>query len=184
MQFHIYCFCSSFNVCIQKRQNIKSLYKRTAHCEHNDVIKWKHFRVTGPLCGNSPVTGFDVFFDLCLNNQDGGDLRRHRVHHDVTVMKASLQPFKWRSRGHQDDLSYQYGDSFHYDVTTWMHFFASVALCEGNLAAIGGFPSQRISNSGALKFVFYDERPNERLNEQTSWTCFETPWSSRDIIVM
>ena len=22
---------------------------------HDDVIKWKHFRVTGPLCGNSPV---------------------------------------------------------------------------------------------------------------------------------
>ena len=38
------------------------------------------FRVTGPLCGNSPVTGefpsqrpvmrsFDVFFDLCLNKR-------------------------------------------------------------------------------------------------------------------
>ena len=45
---------------------------------HDDVIKWKHFRVTDPLCGgNSPVTGefpsqrpvtrsFDVFFDLSL----------------------------------------------------------------------------------------------------------------------
>ena len=51
---------------------------------------------------NSPVTGefpsqrqvtwkFDVFLDLSLNkrlskNQDAGDLRRHRAHHDVTVM--------------------------------------------------------------------------------------------------
>ena len=49
------------------------------------------FRVTGPLCGNSPFTGeftsqspvtrsFDAFFDLA------GDLRRHRAHYDVTVM--------------------------------------------------------------------------------------------------
>ena len=28
---------------------------------HDDVIKWKHFRVTGPLCGNSPV----VVSSLC-----------------------------------------------------------------------------------------------------------------------
>ena len=44
---------------------------------HDDVIKWKHFRVTGPLCGESgefpsqrPVTrSFDVFFYLRLNKQ-------------------------------------------------------------------------------------------------------------------
>ena len=45
---------------------------------HDDVIKWKHFRVTGHLCGEftgpgefptqRPVTRrFDVFFDLRLN---------------------------------------------------------------------------------------------------------------------
>ena len=55
------------------------------------------------LCaGNSPVTGdfssqwpvtwsFDVFFHMCLSNgwvniRNAGDLRRHRVHNDVTVM--------------------------------------------------------------------------------------------------
>ena len=49
---------------------------------HDDVIKWKHFRVTGHLCvtGNSLVPGefpaqrpvtrsFDVFFDLRLNKR-------------------------------------------------------------------------------------------------------------------
>ena len=47
--------------------------------KHDDVIKWKHFRVTGPLW-NSSVTGefaaqrpvtrsFDVFFDLRLNKR-------------------------------------------------------------------------------------------------------------------
>ena len=45
---------------------------------HTDVIKWKHFRVTGPLCGEftgefptqRPLTrSFDVFFDLRLNKR-------------------------------------------------------------------------------------------------------------------
>ena len=60
------------------------------------------FCVTGPLCGNSPVTdefhsqrlvtrSFDVFFDPLLNkwlSKDGGagDLRRYRSHYDITVM--------------------------------------------------------------------------------------------------
>ena len=53
------------------------------------------------LCaGNSPVPGefpsqrpvtrsFDVFFDLRLNKRlsEADDLRRHRAHHDVTVMQ-------------------------------------------------------------------------------------------------
>ena len=49
--------------------------------EHDDVIKWKIFRVTGPLCGEFtgprwiPLTtravtrNFDVFFDLCPNKR-------------------------------------------------------------------------------------------------------------------
>ena len=37
------------------------------HWFHDDVINVNIFRVTGPLCGNSPVT--DVCFDLCLNKQ-------------------------------------------------------------------------------------------------------------------
>ena len=60
------------------------------------------FRDTGPLCGNSPVTGefpsqrpvtrsFDVFVSCAwtnrrVNNRDARDLRRHRAHYDVTVM--------------------------------------------------------------------------------------------------
>ena len=65
------------------------------------------FRVTGHLClcaGNSPVPGefpaqrpvtrsFDVFFDLhpingWINNDEAGDLKRHRAHYDVTVMRG------------------------------------------------------------------------------------------------
>ena len=47
---------------------------------HDDVIKWKHFRVTGPLCGEFTAPGefpsqrpmtrsFYGFFDLHLNKQ-------------------------------------------------------------------------------------------------------------------
>ena len=47
---------------------------------NDDIIKWKHFRVTGPLCGEftghrwippqRPVTrSFEVFFDLHLNKR-------------------------------------------------------------------------------------------------------------------
>ena len=47
---------------------------------HDDVIKWKHFRVTDPLCGEftgpgafpiqRPVTrSFDIFFDLRLSER-------------------------------------------------------------------------------------------------------------------
>ena len=70
---------------------------------HDDVIKMETVSALLALCaGNSPVTGefpsqrpvtrtFYVFFDLCLingwvNNREAGDLRRHRAHHDVTVM--------------------------------------------------------------------------------------------------
>ena len=58
---------------------VGALWIRTG-LNHDDVIKWKHFRVTGPLCGEfagpgefptqRPVTrSFDVFFDLRLNKR-------------------------------------------------------------------------------------------------------------------
>ena len=76
--------------------------------QHDDVIGWNHFRVTGLLCGefisHRPVIrSFDVFFDLCLNiwahNWDASDLRRHRSHYDVTVMGAMSQGVRLRNKG-------------------------------------------------------------------------------------
>ena len=72
----------------------------------DDIIKWKHFFALLALyAGNTPVTGeflaqrpvtrsFDVFFDLrwingWVNNHEAGDLRRHHVHYDVTVMETT-----------------------------------------------------------------------------------------------
>ena len=56
--------------------------------------------VIGKFPAERPVTrNFDVFFDLRLkndwvNNLEGGDLRRHRAHYDVTVM-ASQTISRW-----------------------------------------------------------------------------------------
>ena len=51
--------------------------------------------VTGELPAQRPVMrSFDVFLNLHLNkwvtNGEDGDLRRHRAHHDVIVMKRDL----------------------------------------------------------------------------------------------
>ena len=70
---------------------------------HDEVINWKHFRVTGLSVGNSPVTcdfpqrgqwrGDLMFSFICawindsVNNRDAGDLRRHLAHYDVIVMR-------------------------------------------------------------------------------------------------
>ena len=65
------------------------------------------FRVTGFCAGNSPVTEGNsphtdqwrwalMFSLICawtngwVNNQDAGDLRRHRAHYDVTVMWCQI----------------------------------------------------------------------------------------------
>ena len=70
---------------------------------HDDDIKWKHFRCYCPFVRGfhrSPVNspqksqcrGALMFSLICawtngsVNNQDVGDLRRHRTHYDITVM--------------------------------------------------------------------------------------------------
>ena len=40
---------------------------------HDDVMKWKHFPVTGYLCGE-------------FTGREAGDLRCYRAHYDVIVM--------------------------------------------------------------------------------------------------
>ena len=71
------------------------------------------FRVTGPLCGNSPVPvnsphkgqwrGALMFTLICVwingwvNNREAGDLRRYRGHYDVIVMILSRE--RWVKKG-------------------------------------------------------------------------------------
>ena len=55
--------------------------------------------VTGGFPSQRPVTwSFDVFVDLAwpndwTKNRDGGDLRRHHAHFDVTVMFCGMRPY-------------------------------------------------------------------------------------------
>ena len=70
--------------------------------EHDDVIKWNHFPrnwpfvrgIIGPV--NSPHKGqwrgalmfslICVWINDWVNNGEAGDMRRYRIHYDVTVM--------------------------------------------------------------------------------------------------
>ena len=72
---------------------------------HGGVIKWKHFPRSWPFVRgihrssvNSPHKGqwrgalmfslFSAWINSWVNNRDAGDLRRHRTHYDVMVMKG------------------------------------------------------------------------------------------------
>ena len=72
-------------------------------CWHDDVIKWKIFRVTGHLCREftgprhkGQWRGALMFSLICaringwVNNGEAGDLGRHRAHYDVIVMGMVL----------------------------------------------------------------------------------------------
>ena len=75
---------------------------------HDDVIKWKHFPRNWPFVRGihrSPVNsphkgqwlGALMFSLICVwingwvNNREAGDLRRHRGHYDVSVMKSKFE---------------------------------------------------------------------------------------------
>ena len=83
--------------------------------KHDDVIKWKHFPHYWPFVWElhrSPVNSLHkgqwrwalMFSLMCginswVNNHDAGDLRRHRTHYDVTVMRHSIFcPWGWGMR--------------------------------------------------------------------------------------
>ena len=72
---------------------------------HDDVIKWKHFRVTGPLYGEFtghrwiPLTKANDRELWCflwsvpwvngwVHNRKAGELRPHRAHYDVIVISS------------------------------------------------------------------------------------------------
>ena len=72
---------------------------------HDDFIKWKHFPRYWPFVGgihrspvNSPLKGqrpgalmfslICVWINGSINDREAGDLTRHHVHYDVTVMQC------------------------------------------------------------------------------------------------
>ena len=65
---------------------------------HDDVIKWKHFPRNWPfvLPHKGQWRGALMFSLICVwkngwvNNLEAGDLRRHHVHYDVTVIRWAI----------------------------------------------------------------------------------------------
>ena len=92
------------HICITQHRGstlFGSWAKQGEHTIHDDVIKWKYFRVTGPLYGEFtahrwiPYTKVSFFWSTpwinrWVNNREAGDLTRHRVHHDVTLMRCCV----------------------------------------------------------------------------------------------
>ena len=67
---------------------------------HNDVIKWKQFPRHSPFIGrihrspvDSPHKGQWRGANVWTNIWDAGELRRHRTHHDATVMTDIAHSF-------------------------------------------------------------------------------------------
>ena len=99
---HLSCFVAQFLWCLYLW---RSLPRRCQCYEHDDVITWKHFPRHWPFVWGihrSPVNsphkdqwrGALMISLICAwtngstNNRNVGDLRRHRVHYDVSVMKC------------------------------------------------------------------------------------------------
>ena len=99
---------------------------------HDDVIKWKHFRVTGHLCGEFigprwiPRTkASDAvlwFFSLIcvwingwVNNRETCDLRRYRAHYDVIVMDPTTVPY-YRDVHHFEEADCWYSVKHRYNT--------------------------------------------------------------------
>ena len=81
-------------------------------CQHDDVIKWKHFPRYWPFVRRihrwpetSPYKGewrgalmflwSSPWINGWLNNRKAGDLRRYRAHYDVIVMAGKRCPHYW-----------------------------------------------------------------------------------------
>ena len=86
-----------------KEQSGENKPKHPINSRHDDVIKWKHFPRNWSFVRGihrSPVNsphkgqwrGALMFYLICVwindwvNNGEAGDLRRYRIHYDVTVM--------------------------------------------------------------------------------------------------
>ena len=106
----VYAFmCALSPVTLLKRERRVSSRLRISH---DDVIKWKHFPRYWPFVRGihrSPVNSphksqwrgalmFSLIFvwtNGWVNNRGAGDLRRHRAHNDVTVIRRSKSDVLW-----------------------------------------------------------------------------------------
>ena len=111
---------------VQGRETLVALgHFADALLKHDDVIKWKHFRVTGPLCGEftghrrilltkaSSAELWCNFFDLQLNKRLSKQSRRRWLE----------TPSRWLWR-HCNERNIVYEKRLSRDP--WLHYYASV----------------------------------------------------------
>ena len=96
-------------------------------CDHDDVIKWKHFPRNWPFVRgihrspvNSPHKGqwrgalmfplICVLINGWVNNRQTGDLGRHCAHYDITVMIHAVHP-----------MDYPNGLTILTCIVSWLH---------------------------------------------------------------
>ena len=94
-----------YRKCMANPKGINNLHRLVI--QHDDIIKWKHFPRYWPFVWGvhrslvnsqhkGQWRGALVFSLICawingwVNNREAGDLRRHRSHYDVIVMKSML----------------------------------------------------------------------------------------------
>ena len=102
------CPCLRYLFLAAKSSNTGNLSSEPVETKHDDVIKWKHFLRNWSFVQGirrSPVNsphkgqwrGALMFCLICawingwVNNREAGDLRLHRAHHDVTVLRAVIE---------------------------------------------------------------------------------------------
>ena len=117
------------------------------------------------------------------NNQDAGDLRQHRAHYDVTVMKEHwcncCKIDRERSMHFIVALLAQRKTfKIRWSSPRWRHqkgtFSALLAIWEGNSPANGEFPSQR-PGTWSFEISFDPRLTNGWANHRGGWgSCLET----------
>ena len=170
----------------QLEVNIKSRMFSPRRCEfirrHGDVIKWNHFPRYWPFVRGihrSPVNsphkgqwrGALMFSLICpwingwVNNREAGDLRRHRAHYDVNIIKHKtiiiflnemVQVVKSILMEHRNERVYPTLSISWLLTSTWRALVAMTFLPE--------FPSQRLVTRSFD--VFFDLRLNKQLSKQ------------------
>ena len=96
---------------------------------HDDVIKWKHFPRYWPFARGihrSPVNSTHkgqwlgalmlslicVWTNAWVNNRDAGDLRRYRLHYDVTVMTNSKAYVTMWTSVYPENITYSVNSAY------------------------------------------------------------------------
>ena len=144
-----------------------------------------------PCAGNSPVPvnsphkgqwGRALMFSLIcvwinswVNSHEAGDLRRYRAHYDVIIMMKDcfhagevIMKYMIKSYRHHPTANTKREWCAYFVMMTTPNgtIFRVTGLCEGNPPVTNGF------------CVFFDVRLNKRLNRESRYWWFETPWLS------